>query len=902
MPAARQRILIRAKQTLVKLGMHSYIGITQQRARCSSMSPSIAQGVVGAQAALLALSLIIGFTPVGRLASKVATALSAVSALFLLVLVGGAAAGGGAVNGTINDYLPLAVISIAAAILTALSMRVAAGQDRARAERRLQSPEARTRAGEELRELMRREGMELDGRLRAAQEEREQFLYALEERHARQIATLAQEYQHEAHTILAQLLDQLVADRLQPMVEQRLAAHQAEIENKLGVLDTDAAGETLNTLTSSLDELIGRVGEAEQRIAKARAENPDRKIEDAVAARLAAIEAQISDRSGALETQLEQMLATSLDTVRIRIDEVAADLDARVDAAADPLTARMNETRAAVETQLNTWDAALEGRFAEVEQRVNARVLEHESLLEQTIGQSEMRIEGRLAEHATAIEQVLAEHDSELQSALAQQSEAAGAHFTAERDRVVTEVTGQVDALRDALMADVTSAGDEARMVIEQTQHAWNDFAGELEERFAQTREEALAAAAEIAEAQRAELEGRLTAMTTSASSDMAERVEAMGREAAWQRARVERAVYESIEEFKGTANAALTDADSLFAELERIGNERVDTIRRQAEDALVQSRDYVEQLQESLTSHLEGLRTRSADVADEMNQRLTEVTMAAHDAAQQLDQHARDLVEAAARELATAADHQVAVLHDRLERDLAASLEANLRDQQRQFESYLGEGAQRMLQQVQGDLAGLTEHARTAVTSELEQMIVQAQEHARQVQEQGFLDVMNDLARQQGDLARRAREAVDTSRTMLDESLRDNRRQLEESMASMGAHLREELVRFQDEGQRRVNEIIARLRAGEQDLLREEDRRLAQARSALVRQHQGALEDQVRSMVGGLTNTMVGSLGSAPLTASPASGSFTTGVDRPATPLGATTPGSHSQQPYGTV
>lgn len=93
---------------------------------------------------------------------------------------------------------------------------------------------------------------------------------------------------------------------------------------------------------------------------------------------------------------------------------------------------------------------------------------------------------------------------------------------------------------------------------------------------------------------------------------------------------------------------------------------------------------------------------------------------------------------------------------------------------------------------------------------------------------------------------------------------------------------MREELVRFNDEGQRRVDAIINSLRSKEQDVVREEDRRLAQARQELVRQHQGALEEQVRNLVGGLSRTLdVGGAADAG-----AAGAFTAGLDRPSTPL----------------
>ena len=91
---------------------------------------------------------------------------------------------------------------------------------------------------------------------------------------------------------------------------------------------------------------------------------------------------------------------------------------------------------------------------------------------------------------------------------------------------------------------------------------------------------------------------------------------------------------------------------------------------------------------------------------------------------------------------------------------------------------------------------------------------------------------------------------------------------------------MREELVRFHDEGQRRVDAVIAKLRNTEQDIIRDEDRKLASAREELVRQHQGALEQQVRSLVGGLSSSIdMGGAGAS-------GGSFTEGLSRPSTPL----------------
>lgn len=151
-------------------------------------------------------------------------------------------------------------------------------------------------------------------------------------------------------------------------------------------------------------------------------------------------------------------------------------------------------------------------------------------------------------------------------------------------------------------------------------------------------------------------------------------------------------------------------------------------------------------------------------------------------------------------------------------------------------------------------------------------------------------MQIMQELAKQQQELAGQAREASDSARTILDGALRDNRRQLDEAMATMGAHMREELVRFQDEGQRRVQRVIEDLRQKEHDLLREEDRRMTQARQSLVNQHQGALEQQVKSMIGGLATSAIDGSGTTltaqvqPATASTAG--FAAGVARPATPL----------------
>ena len=72
----------------------------------------------------------------------------------------------------------------------------------------------------ELREVLRTEGIQLDERLGRAEQEREQFLFALEDQHARQIRGLAEEYQHEASTILRGLIEQLAAEQIQPLIDE----------------------------------------------------------------------------------------------------------------------------------------------------------------------------------------------------------------------------------------------------------------------------------------------------------------------------------------------------------------------------------------------------------------------------------------------------------------------------------------------------------------------------------------------------------------------------------------------------------------------------------------------------------------------------------------------------------
>ena len=195
------------------------------------------------------------------------------------------------------------------------------------------------------------------------------------------------------------------------------------------------------------------------------------------------------------------------------------------------------------------------------------------------------------------------------------------------------------------------------------------------------------------------------------------------------------------------------------------------------------------------------------------MNERLASITAASQQGATQLEQYARDLVDATSRELGSVAEQATSELQERINTEFTATVQAALDAQQRTYEAHLTEVAQRIMQQVQGDLAGLAEHARSAVTGELDQIIQASRQHAQEAQEQAFRQVMNDVARQQSELAEQARAAGGDARRILEHGLRDNRRQLEEAMASMGAHMREELVRFHDEGQRRVDAIVNGLR-----------------------------------------------------------------------------------------
>ncbi|MCZ4497274.1 MAG: hypothetical protein JWM25_1859, partial [Thermoleophilia bacterium] len=732
----------------------------------------------------------------------------------------------------------------------------------------------------ELREVLRQEGIALDERLGRAEHEREQFLFALEDQHARQIKGLADEYQHEAGTILRHLLDQLAAERLQPMVEERLAEQRSAIERELGAIDSAVAGEALMTIRTDYAALEAEVEAAAARIETLRDMNPDLGLEDKVAARLAKIDEVIDARVAESTTSLDAKVAARAAELEARLASVDALLDEKIEASGNPLVARMAETQGAVSAQLDTWMGVLDGRFAETEQILNTRIIEQEHALEGRVGELEATIEERLAQHVAAVDQVLVGHDAELQGTLSEQSAAIGVHFSTERDRLITELTEHGISIQESVATELAAAEQRARQTVEATQAAWNTFTDELEARFAETRTEALRASQEIAEQERMTLIDQMNSITAETRQGIAQQAEELGREAAWQRSQVEKSVRDTIDILQSQARDAISDADRVFADLERIGAERVERIRRDAEDALVQSRDYVGQLQDSLGVHLDELRERSGDLADEMNDRLAAITGATQEGASQLEQYARDLVDATTRELSSVSERATADLQARINQEFTATVTLALETQQRTTENHLAEVAQRIMQQVQGDLAGLAEHARSAVTGELDQIIAAGRQHAQEAQEQAFRQVMNDLARQQTELAEQARAASGDARHILEDGLREGRRQLEEAMAGMGAHMREELVRFNDEGQRRVDTLISQLRTREQEAVREEDRRLGQARQELVRQHQGALENQVRDLVGGLSRT----LDTGSLTA--AAGNFTDGLNRPTTPL----------------
>jgi hypothetical protein len=848
------------------------------------MSPDVSTGIVAAQVALIVLALIIGVVARQRRAAVLFAWISTILAFAAIALAGAATAPGDAfgITGETSRFVVYAVTAFIAAAISWAVVAVVNVRLRAPQERYYAKPETREALAAELREVLRTEGIQLDERLGRAEQEREQFLFALEDQHARQIRGLADEYQHEAATILRNLLEQLAEDQLKPLVDERLAEQRVALERELGELDSAVAGDKLMKLRADHADLLTELEAAAARVEEIRNENPDVDVEDRAAQRLAKVDALIEEKLAAVTEGLAAQVAERATVLEGRLVDVDAMLDTKINEAGNPLVARMAETQGAVEAQLNTWMGVLDNRFAETEQILNQRIVEQEHALENRVVELESALEERLGHHVAAVEQVLADHDVQLQTALTEQSAAIGTHFSAERDRLIGELTDHGVKIQETVANELVGAEGRAREAVEATQAAWNVFTDELEQRFAETREEAIRAAREIAEEERVTLQGQLAEITRGASVEITKQTEALGREAAWQRSQVERSVRETLEILQQQAREAVGEADKVFADLERIGQERVERIRRDAEDALVQSRDYVGQLQESLGVHLEELRQRSGVVADEMNDRLASITAASHEGATQLEQYARDLVDATSRELGTVAERATSDLQARINNEFTATVVSSIEAQQRTFESHMGEVAQRIMQQVQGDLAGLAEHARGAVTGELDQIIQSSRQHAQEAQEQAFRAVMNDLARQQSELAEQARGAGTDARRILEEGLRDNRRQLEEAMAGMGAHMREELVRFHDEGQRRVDAVISKLRGNEQEIIREEDRKLAAARQELVRQHQGALEEQVRSLVGGLSSSI-------DLGAPAGTTNFAAGVQRPSTPL---TPG----------
>ena len=845
------------------------------------MTQSIFQGIVIVQVLILALTIVLSFTARSR---GTGLALAWANTMLGIMVIGGAIAVQAGIltlaEGTATGVLMYGIAGVVAAALTWAASRMIATMLAARQQRYYDSPETRSRISDELRDVLRSEGIELDARLAQAERDREQFLYTLEERHARQIAGLAKEYQHEAHTILTQLLDQLVAERLQPMVEQRLTEQREALESELGAIDTAVAGETLTTLRTDYRELAEQVEAAASRIEQLRKENPDSGVEELANRRMDEIEAQVAARLEATQAQLDEALAGTITALDARIAGVGALLDEKVEAAGNPLAARMADTERAVDARFTEYGEVLTQRFAETEELLNQRIHEQEHALEQQVSQMEQALEQRLASHGESIEQLLSEHDSRLQDSLAQQAGAVSAHAASERDRLTGELSAHTAALSEQVAGELATIESDAREAVATAQDAWNRFTEELEQRFAETRQEALRAAGDIARSEREALEREMLAITEQASGDIADKVEKLGREAAWQRAQVERTVTDHLDLLRDRANEAVSNADSIFADLDRIGAERVSAIRQQAEDALVQSRDYVAQLQDSLGSHLEALRERSGELAHEMNERLGAITMASQDTAARIEAYAREIHDSTTRELSSSSEMLVQNLQARIQHDMAANLQSTLDAQRAAWEQQLNELSQRVVQAVHGDLAGAAEHARSSVAHELEHVVAQAREQVLRSQEQSHMQVMNELARQSSELGDQARHAAAHASSLIEEGLRDSRRQLEEAMASMGAHMREELVRFQDEGRRRVDDVIGRLRTAEQDMIREEDRKLTHARNELVRQHEGAMQDQMRSMMTGLSGAL-GSQGS----------SFTASVNRPSTPLTGTQP-----------
>ncbi len=842
----------------------------------------LAQAIVFAQIALLVLTLPFSLSDRARRALRLTAGLSGLGAvagvgLFIATLLGL----GGLPSVLANSVvvwsligLGVAVLQVAILGLRGLRMRVDAA--------RLQTPAVRSRAGDELRAILRSEGVELDERLEAARTEREQFLYALEERHAAQIASIAEEYQAEARTILTQLLDQLAAEQLQPLVEQRLAEHGDQLRSELGALEKVAAGETLNQLRDDLATLDAKIEEASGRVAEIRRDNPESTIEERVNARVDEIVAGLDGRRSDLEQGFEQRLGQAQAAMEARISELADMVNGKVDLAGNPLLVRMEEAQRDVDLRMKSYLASLERRFEETEKLLTERTIQQESALQERVIALEASIDERLTSHGASIEQVLSTHDGELHGAIEEQVRAVHAHVEEQRTRLVADVDEHGRQLSERMQAELAAAEENARAAVTATHEAWESFTADLEERFAATRQQAIDEAQDIARAEREQLLGAMQQITGESQAHIQEQLEMVGREAAWQRAQVERSVSENLDLLQRSASEAMASADEIFADLERMGADRVESIRVRAEESLVSSRQYIEQLEGSLNEHLEAMQQSASQLAEDLDARLTGITGTAQQAGDQLEAYARQLIDSVTDEVTRLSEQRVNELDLTLTQDLQAKMQAAVDQQHRRYEEHLAELSQQVLQQVNGDLAGLVENARGVVSTELEAVIQDAQRQAQEIQRRGHGEVMQELARQQQELATSANEAAAAMRSMIDGATRDSRRQLDESLAAMGAHLREELVRFQDEGRRRTEEAIERLRHAEQDLLRDEDRRLASARGELVRRHQETIQRELSSALG----TIDLGLGSPSATPAGSGGLGFAGVQRPATPL----------------
>src|SRR5690606_37016280 len=146
----------------------------------------------------------------------------------------------------------------------------------------------------------------------------------------------------------------------------------------------------------------------------------------------------------------------------------------------------------------------------ETEGILNQRIVEQEHALEARVVELEQALEERLTHHVAAVEQVLTDHDGQLQAALTEQSGAIGAHFSAERDRLIAELTEHGLHIQETVANELVTAEARARETVEATQAAWNSFTEELEQRFVETREEAVRAAREIADEERDALRAQL--------------------------------------------------------------------------------------------------------------------------------------------------------------------------------------------------------------------------------------------------------------------------------------------------------------------------------------------------------------------------------------------------------